>query len=102
MDDYILEHAERYRTLVSRFKPQKEKPQDGNTTLNPDVTVAARLRPLPAEEASSGVPQGVFSRPTTTGTIDVHELKRPIRGPPALPTLKVRTLEVFPRTHLTG
>lgn len=91
MEQYILEHADRYRMLARSFKPPGTRAGTGSDAVNPDVTVAARLRPLLNDELSTGMPQGVFLRTSHDGVLDVHELKRPIRGPPALPTLKVRT-----------
>lgn len=102
MDNYILEHATRYKSLVERFdqdtakktlsnasKPQTQRDKDLGENTNPDVVVAARLRPLLENELAAGFPQGVFLRDKVSGKFDAHELKRPIRGPPALPTLQV-------------
>ncbi len=88
MDQYLLEHANRYTSLVRGFKPD-QKQKVVTDAGNPDVVVAVRLRPLLPDEVNNGINQGVFIRPNINGLFDVHELKRPIRGPPALPTLRV-------------
>lgn len=106
MDEYILLHLNRYNGLVDRFndvttrealinKAKGMSVDEKNT--NPDVAVVARLRPLLEAELKSGFPQGVFCRPDAAGIIDAHELKRPVRGPPALPTLQVSILQAVAR-----
>lgn len=87
--DYAVQHAQRYKALVAAFKPIVPADKSDRTTENSDVIVASRLRPLLQDEILSRVPQGVYERQGPGGTLDVHELKRPIRGPPALPTIKV-------------
>ncbi|KAJ9134275.1 Kinesin-like protein [Pleurostoma richardsiae] len=88
-EQFIVEHAARFQSLVSGFKPPSSPRAAAETTApNPDMIVSARLRPLLEEETAAGFPAAVFPRKTQAGKIDVHELKRPIRGPPALPTLK--------------
>lgn len=94
MEEYIPLHAKRYQDLVARFdiamgkQTPVNKPDEQNA--NADVAVIARLRPLLEAELDSGFPQGFFCRPNAAGVLDAHELKRPIRGPPILPTLQVR------------
>ncbi|PHH50498.1 Diatom spindle kinesin-1 [Ceratocystis fimbriata CBS 114723] len=44
------------------------------------MIVAARLRPLLPAELASCLPQGVFPRPGMPGVLDVHELRRPVKG----------------------
>lgn len=91
MEEYILEHAERYHKLVSRFQPEpKHKTQAQlDTATSRDVIVSARIRPLSDEETANGFPMGIFERLNDAETLDVHELKRAIKSP--FPSLKVST-----------
>lgn len=98
MEEYIPLHLKRYESLVGHFAnttakkalvdKSKGKLAD-EQSINPDIFVVARVRPLLEVEINSGFPQSVFCRPNTAGLLDVHDLKRPVRGPPALPTLQV-------------
>ncbi|KAL2885206.1 hypothetical protein HOO65_080156 [Ceratocystis lukuohia] len=83
MDQYLLSNIERFLTLVQRFKPpalSRTTSLSELTGLNPDMIVAARLRPLLPAELASCLPQGVFPRPGMPGVLDVHELRRPVKG----------------------
>jgi kinesin family member 2/24 len=112
-EEYILHHAKRYQKLVAHFdgevvketldsRERSNKDGGGEENANADVVVAARLRPLLEAELAAGFPQGVYCRRKTAGSIDAHDLKRPVRGPPALPTLQVRicTIHTHPPWHL--
>jgi kinesin family member 2/24 len=102
MEEYIPLHAKRYQDLVARFdiatgkKASVNKPDE--QSANVDVAVVARLRPLLEAELDSGFPQGFFCRPNAAGVLDAHELKRPIRGPPILPTLQVSCRPAYDST----
>ncbi|KAK7219976.1 hypothetical protein V2G26_007979 [Clonostachys chloroleuca] len=84
MDQYILENVDRFHKLVQRWKPQPASKQrssaQGSTEANPNMIVAARLRVLLKDELDLGLPQAVFPRPSVPGVLDIHELKRPVRG----------------------
>lgn len=103
MEEYIPLHLERYNRLVENFSNLAAKQVridkakgtfPAETVINPDVAVVARLRPLLEPELEAGFPQGVFCRPDAPGLMDAHELKRPVRGPPALPTLQSSNFQV--------
>lgn len=93
MEEYIPLHAKRYHDLVARFDiaTGKQTPvnKPNEQSANANVAVIAKLRALLEAELDAGFPQGVFCRPNAAGVLDAHELKRPIRGPPILPTLQV-------------
>lgn len=93
MEEFLVQNAKRYQTLVKAFKPGASTQTSAatNTSTSPDIVVSARIRPLLDEEASAGFSESVFTREAQPGVVDVHELRRPVRG---LPTLKVRP--VFP------
>ncbi|VUC28483.1 unnamed protein product [Clonostachys rosea] len=84
MDQYILDNVDRFHKLVQRWKPQPASKQrssaQGSTESNPNMIVAARLRVLLKDELELGLPQAVFPRPSAPGVLDIHELKRPVRG----------------------
>lgn len=91
MEDFLVQNAKRYQALVKAFKPgastQTSTATDASTS--PDIVVSTRIRPLLDEEASAGFSESVFPRDAQPGVVDVHELRRPVRG---LPTLKVCTV----------
>jgi len=92
MEQILLDNADRYRMLVSQFKPRV--PKKGSNapaeavTASPDITVTTRIRPMLSEELSQGFPIGVIPRPGTN-IVDLHEIKR---GPPprGQPNINVR------------
>jgi len=63
--------------------------------LNPDMTVAARVRPMLEEDLVAGFPCAVFPRtgtPEACRTVDVHDL---YNHPSGIPVLKVRVAPTF-------
>ncbi|KAF7554384.1 hypothetical protein G7Z17_g2937 [Cylindrodendrum hubeiense] len=91
MDRFILENAERYKTLVQRFIPKTSSSLKAEVAPASDMLVTTRLRPLLPEEAEAGLPQALFPRARPPGVIDVHELRQPVRG---LPLIKSYDYEV--------
>lgn len=90
MEQFLLENVQRYQGLVKRFVPPRTK---NNAATEPqsatsDLLVATRIRPMLEDELSSGQVPAVFTRPMDEGTVDLHDLKRVVRG---LPTLNVST-----------
>ena len=98
MEQFILDHAERYKQLVAAFKPSPSSIKGGGSAVvaNPDIVVSVRVRPMLEDEISQGFPAGIHIRRDTT-TIDVHALKQPVRG---LPTITVRSFSGSKVTHL--
>ncbi len=89
MEQFILDHAERYKRLVAAFKPSPSSTKGGGSAVaNPEIVVSVRVRPMLEDELSQGFPAGIYIR-RDTNTIDVHALKQPVRG---LPTITVRCL----------
>lgn len=85
MEQFLIDNAERYKLLVARFKPSDADTRKGSSTAaSPDIVVSIRIRPMLEDEAAQ-FPAGVFIRPDTN-TIDLHEMRRPVRG---LPTITV-------------
>lgn len=92
MDQFLIDNASRYQALVSEFKPTAKATQGKmNTAPNPDMVVCTRIRPMLADESSSGYVPGVFCRSGGDGSVDVHELRKTIKGQPALNV----TIEIF-------
>lgn len=95
MEQFLLDNAERYKKLVGSFKPPPSKVLANDSEVgNPDMVVAARVRPLLDEESEQGFPPAVFPR-EGSNTIDIHDLRRPVRG---LPTLNVSFVSLSPRS----
>lgn len=86
MEQYALENIPRYHTLVKRFEPPKptRRGSANEGSSSPDMVVTTRLRPLLEEELSVGWPMSLFPRGEEKGVLDVHELRRPARGPALL------------------
>ncbi|KAG7285052.1 hypothetical protein NEMBOFW57_009672 [Staphylotrichum longicolle] len=86
MEQFIIDHAERYKRLVAAFKPSATNTKGpASTVASPEIVVSARVRPMLEDEISRGFPVGIHLR-RNTQTIDVHALKQPVRG---LPTITV-------------
>lgn len=61
MEDFLLEHAARYKTLVQKVKPPRRKANERQReNVNPAVSVVARIRPMLDEETSSGQAVAAF------------------------------------------
>ncbi|KAF4450841.1 hypothetical protein F53441_6064 [Fusarium austroafricanum] len=84
MDQFFLDHSQRYQELVKRFKPSPIKSKTNSEESNPDITIATRIRPMLDDEKEGGQLIGAFPRNNAPGVIDLHELRRPVRGPPPL------------------
>ncbi|SPQ24384.1 530ded2a-4197-4fc5-808a-d498004358e7 [Thermothielavioides terrestris] len=77
MDEFIIEHAERYKRLVSTFKPSSPGAKATNSTsASSEIVVSARIRPMLEDEIAQGFPQGVYQR-ADSNMVDLHELRRP-------------------------
>jgi kinesin family protein 2/24 len=83
-EQFMLENASRYQRLVKDVKFPSKPVQKTITQTNPDVVICTRIRPLLEQETEQGIPEGVFVRGTTNSTIDAHELRQMVRGPPVL------------------
>ena len=85
MEQVILTWADRYRKLVSEFKPKPRNAKDNTTTsATENIVVGTRIRPLLEDEISAGFPAAVFDRPGEDGVVDMHELRQRVRGPPTI------------------
>lgn len=93
MEQFLLDNTERYKRLVAAFKPSPSNTKDDNSTsASTEIVVSTRVRPMLEDEATQGFPVGTYIRGST---VDVHELRRPVRG---LPTLMVGPGECTRRT----
>jgi len=88
MEPFFIEYAQHHRKLVAGFQP-KPKPQAksqpaGEKVTSRDMVVTTRLRPLLSDEETAGFTPAVFVRPREPGVVDMHEMRKAIRGPPLL------------------
>lgn len=83
METFLLQNAARHQQLVKQFKP-KTRAVSEDTASNSSIEVATRIRPILAGEAASGQVPAAFPRPGESGVVDLHELRRVVRGPPPL------------------
>lgn len=83
MDQFIVDNAARYKSLVMRFEPKASGPK-AEVAPASDMLVTTRLRPLLPEEEAAGLPSSVFPRLRPPGVLDIHELRQPVRGLPAI------------------
>jgi kinesin family protein 2/24 len=70
--------------LVQRFKPPRQKTESKSEASTSNITVATRIRPISDEELSSGQVVAIFPRVDSSGVVDLHELRRVVRGFPPL------------------
>jgi kinesin family protein 2/24 len=95
MDQFFLDNAQRYQELVNRFKPAPTKAKPSSDESNPDITIATRIRPMLDEEREGGQISGVFPRNNLPGVVDLHELRKRVRGPPTMLSSNFHVDRVF-------
>jgi hypothetical protein len=83
MEQFLLDSVPRYQSLVRAFKPPRSNKTAG-TTNSSSITVATRIRPMLDDEVASGQVAGVLPRKGGNGSVDIHELRKKVRGPPML------------------
>lgn len=88
MEEFLVQNAKRYQSLVKAFRPgaSTQTSIESKSSTSPDIVVSTRIRPLLDEEDAAGFSESVFPRDAQPGVVDVHELRRTVRG---LPTLTV-------------
>ncbi|KAK4119150.1 P-loop containing nucleoside triphosphate hydrolase protein [Parathielavia appendiculata] len=95
MEQFLLENTERYKRLVAAFKPSAlDKKGINSAAASPEIVVCTRVRPMLEDEVAEGFPCGVYPR-GATNTVDLHELKRPVRGLPTLSSSHYTVDRVF-------
>ncbi|KAJ5772353.1 hypothetical protein N7520_002882 [Penicillium odoratum] len=96
MEQYLLENVTRYQTLIQRFKKPAQKATGSNDAeMSSEMVMATRIRPLLEEEISSGQVVAIYPRDEKSGVVDLHELKRVVRGLPTLNSSNFRVGKVF-------
>ncbi|KAL4937000.1 P-loop containing nucleoside triphosphate hydrolase protein [Aspergillus oleicola] len=95
MDQDLLDNVQRYQALVGRFKPPVEKEPVGQLSMNPNLVVATRIRPLLEQKTESGQIPGVFPRPGQDGVVDIHEMRKVVQGLPTLNSFCFRSDRTF-------
>ncbi|KAF7714022.1 Uncharacterized protein PECH_000530 [Penicillium ucsense] len=95
MEQFLLDNAARHQMLVQRFKPPRQKTGSKSKTTPSNITVVTRVRPISSEEESSGQVVAVFPRSDSSGAVDLHELRRVVRGFPPLISSSFRPGKVF-------
>jgi hypothetical protein len=87
MDEYLLSQAERYNKLLAAVKPTPKT--TGKPNIDTDITINVRIRPILEDDEARHITPAVVQRARVDGLVDLHELRRPVRG---LSTLNVRAL----------
>lgn len=89
MDQFYLKNAALYKSLVNQFnaKSASQTPKEPTGPCNPNMVVAARIRPLSEEDEAAGYPVALHPFSSQNGELDVHDLYNHPRG---RPILKVR------------
>ena len=96
MEQFLIDNAAHYHKLVAAYKPRPDKKAAGDSTGvgNPEMVVSTRIRPMLEDEAAQGFPSGVFPR-KATNIVDLHELKRSVRGTPSLNSFNFTVDHIF-------
>ncbi|KAK3305967.1 P-loop containing nucleoside triphosphate hydrolase protein [Chaetomium strumarium] len=97
MEQFMLDNAELYKRLVAAFKPSASdtKSKDGSSVVaSSEIVVSARVRPMLEDEVTQGFPPSVYLR-GSSNTVDVHELRRPVRGLPTINSFNYTVDRVF-------
>lgn len=95
--DLLLPETKRfYQRQVAQFKPsplpkKKDEPVAKDQSGDSDTLIGVRIRPLLAPEETDGHIPGVRVR-GKDGYVDVHELRRKVRGLPAFTVSKYLSL----------
>ncbi|KAL4780069.1 P-loop containing nucleoside triphosphate hydrolase protein [Aspergillus varians] len=96
MEQFLLANVKHYQTLVGRFKPPRSKePEKTDLQTSPNLVVATRIRPILEDEIQSGQVSAVFPRPTENEAVDIHEMRKVVRGPPTLNSFCFRSDRTF-------
>ncbi|KAJ5100653.1 hypothetical protein N7456_006705 [Penicillium angulare] len=96
MEQYLLDNVARYQTLLQRFKPPPQKKTgEAKTSTNSSIVVNTRIRPLLDDEVSSGQVIAAFPRGDGSGVVDLHELRRVVRGLPTMNSSAFKIGKVF-------
>jgi hypothetical protein len=92
MDSFYLRNIPKYHSLLDKLDPVP-KPRICNGVPSPNMTVAARIRPLSEHEA---FPSAIFPRSSQKNVVDIHDL---YNHPKGIPVLRVR-LKYLLDTHI--
>ncbi|KAK0649098.1 P-loop containing nucleoside triphosphate hydrolase protein [Cercophora newfieldiana] len=97
MEQFLIDNAAHYNSLVAAYKPRPDKKGPASTDTgsgNPDMIVSTRIRPMLEEETTQGFPPGVFPR-KGANIVDLHELRKAVRGTPSLNSFNFTVDHVF-------
>ncbi|KAF3386897.1 Diatom spindle kinesin-1 [Penicillium rolfsii] len=95
MEQFLLDNAARHQMLVERFKPPRQRTESKSEASTSNITVATRIRPMSDEEILSGQVVAVFPRGNSSEIVDVHDLRRVVRGFPPLISSSYQPGRVF-------
>lgn len=86
MEQFLANNARRFETLVKAFVPPSadDESTSAAASINSDVLVCTRIRPLLEEESSYGFRAAIFPRRVGKGWVDLHDLYNAPRGGPVL------------------
>ncbi|GME53086.1 Diatom spindle kinesin 1 [Neofusicoccum parvum] len=84
MDQFLLENTLLYLKLIESFQPTAPKTSHADEDKSKPIVIAARVRPLLPDEVSQGSVAGIFPRDGAPGVLDLHELRKTVRGTAAL------------------
>ena len=83
MDQFLIDNTPLYLKLVERFKPAASRADVAEDKAKP-IIIGARIRPMVEEESSNGAVASVYPREGEPGVLDLHELRKTVRGSAAL------------------
>ncbi|KAK0650198.1 Diatom spindle kinesin-1 [Lasiodiplodia hormozganensis] len=100
MDQFLLDNTPLYLKLVERFKPAASRTDAAEDKAKP-IIIGARIRPMIEEESSNGGVAGVYPREGEPGVLDLHELRKTVKGSAALNSSSFLVDKVFSPSDTT-
>jgi kinesin family protein 2/24 len=96
MDQFLLNNADRYNRLIGAVKvPSARGSSAASEAVQKDTIINIRIRPVLEDDEAPHILSAVLPRKGSPDFVDIHELRRPVRGPPLLKVLPFLTFTPY-------